>query len=214
MTTDTSAAETRRDEQPVYIKVWDQLVRIFHWALVIAFAVALLSSEEAEEAEEVYWRAPGSSEGVGLSIGGTNIHEFAGYVVLGLIGFRIIWGIIGTKHARFTDFIYRPSVVTGYLRDMVLFKTKRYIGHNPAGGAMIVALFVALLATGATGYLMVADTGRTAYELKELHEVLSNLTLVLIIAHVIGVVVTSLEHRENLTRAMIHGRKRSASPDG
>ena len=113
------------------ILVWDILVRIFHWSLVAAFTVAYLSGEDE-----------------------SRLHELIGYVVIGLVLFRIVWGFVGTKYARFSDFVYQPATVIGYAKDFLWGKTKRYLGHNPLGGMMVLALLASLLATGITGYLL------------------------------------------------------------
>jgi len=113
------------------VQVWDPVVRIFHWSLVAAFTVAYLSGEDE-----------------------SRLHELIGYVVIGLVLFRIVWGFVGTKYARFNDFVYRPATVMGYAKDFLWGKTKRYLGHNPLGGMMVLALLASLLATGITGYLL------------------------------------------------------------
>lgn len=183
------------------VKVWDPLVRIFHWSLVAAFAVAYFSSED---------------EWLGL-------HSVAGYIVLALVLFRLVWGFVGPRHARFSDFLYRPSAVMQHLKQVLSLRAPRYIGHNPAGGAMIVALLVSLFITtvfglavyGAeegAGPLAAALAGVSksrAHALEEIHEFFANFTVVLIFAHVAGVVLESLLHRENLVRAMFTGYKRA-----
>ena len=110
------------------IKVWDPLVRLFHWTLVLAFAIAYVTEEEL-----------------------LDLHVFAGYVILGLIGFRLVWGVIGTRHARFSDFVYSPATIRQFLKDTLALRAKRYIGHNPAGGAMIILMIISLLLTSVTG---------------------------------------------------------------
>jgi cytochrome b len=109
---------------PQQVKVWDPLVRIFHWALVLAFFTAYLTEDE--------W---------------LTLHVWAGYTVLGLIGFRILWGFIGPRHARFSDFVYAPSETLSYIKDLLRFRNRRYLGHNPAGSVMIFVLLVVLLLT-------------------------------------------------------------------
>ncbi len=182
------------------IKVWDPLVRLFHWSLVLAFAVAYITQEDFLQ-----------------------IHVAAGYLVLGLVAFRLLWGLIGTRHARFSDFVYRPAVILAYLKDLLALRHRRYIGHNPAGGAMVVALLLALAATTFSGLLaygaeeaggplagLVANAGRSARHLfEEVHEFFANFTLALVGLHVAGVAVESVLHRENLARAMVTGRKRA-----
>lgn len=113
---------------PNEVKVWDPLVRIFHCSLVAAFAIAWLSGDEE-----------------------SRLHELAGYAVVGLVLVRIVWGFIGTRYARFSDFVHRPATVLGYAREMLGEKPKHYLGHNPLGGVMVLALLVSLLAAGVTG---------------------------------------------------------------
>jgi len=204
---------------PNAVKVWDPLVRIFHWSLVAAFAIPWLTGDEE-----------------------SRLHELAGYAVIGLVLVRIVWGFIGTRYARFSDFVYRPSTVLGYAREMLAGKHRHYLGHNPLGGMMVLALLVSLLATGVTGLALqgaeqgtgpftslvtgttvtmpgiiakaVADDDEDGNGEKEngelweeLHELFANLTLLLVGLHVAGVIIGSLVHRENLVRAMLTGRK-------
>lgn len=181
------------------VQVWDPLVRVFHWSLVASFAVAWLSGE-----------------GEALSL-----HVGAGYVIGGLILFRLLWGFVGPTHARFRDFVFSPAQVFAYTRDLLRRQARRYLGHNPLGGAMVVALLVMLaLATvsGLAAYAAKEGAGPLAGVVpvgpkdkqevfEEVHEVLSNITLILVFFHIAGVLVSSLVHRENLVRAMITGRK-------
>jgi cytochrome b len=139
-----------------------------------------------------------------------------------LIAVRLVWGVIGTRHARFTDFVRGPRQVLGYLADAARFNAKRYLGHNPAGGAMAIALLLLVSATGLSGMalygaeelsgplapLMGGLSGFWGGALEETHEVLANLTLVFIVAHVAGVIFSSLSHHENLVRSMFTGLKR------
>jgi cytochrome b len=166
------------------VRVWDPLVRVFHWALVAAFVVAWLTGDELER-----------------------LHEVTGYVIMGLLGVRIIWGFIGTSHARFSDFVYRPSRVLGYLADTTRLRAKRYLGHNPAGGVMVIALLLVLAMTAGSGFMMTTDAFWGADWVEEVHEFMANLAIVLVGLHLAGVLVASLEHRENLVRSMITGRK-------
>jgi len=185
------------------VKVWDVFVRIFHWTLVGAFAVAFLTEDDF-----------------------LTLHSWAGYTVFALVLLRIVWGFVGTHYARFSTFVFGPKAVRDYLKETLRQRATRYLGHNPAGGAMIVALLVSLLVTCFTGVMVygVAENagplaswlgglGEARGELfEEIHEFFANFTLLLVVVHVGGVVVESVLHRENLVRAMIDGKKRTASP--
>jgi cytochrome b len=184
------------DRKPV--RVWDPFIRIFHWLLVVCFFVA-------------YFVEPEESP----------LHVLAGYAVLALVVARLVWGFVGGPHARFSDFVYRPSDVLRDLGDALRFRAKRYIGHSPGGGAMVIALLVALLATTVSGLMvygaedhagplagwMAGLSEQTEEILEEIHETLASVTLALVLLHVIGVVVASLSHRENLVRSMFTGTK-------
>jgi len=178
------------------IKVWDPLVRIFHWSLVLFFFLSYFTEDD--------W---------------ITVHSYAGYIVGFLIAFRLVWGVIGTRYARFTDFITSPQKVINYAKQLISGKAKRYIGHNPAGAAMIVLLLISLTLTVISGVALFATDGQgplaaTFFStwsdelLEEVHELLANLTLLLVIGHIAGVLLGSLIHRENLIRAMITGEKK------
>lgn len=200
------------------VRVWDPLVRVFHWGLVAAFATAWLTADELQQ-----------------------VHEIAGYTVAGLVAFRLLWGVVGSRYARFAQFIKGPGDTLAYLSDMTRGRERRYLGHNPAGAAMIVALLVTLSGTAFTGWLMedearlallpsmpaivapaLADDDGEAHEygergevegpLKEVHETLANMMLLLAALHVGGVVLASFRHHENLARAMVTGDKRGPTP--
>lgn len=170
---------------PAEVKVWDPFVRLFHWSLVALFAGAYATGDELE-----------------------SVHVLLGYGIAGLIGLRLVWGFVGSRHARFSDFVRSPAAVLAYLRDVVALKARRYLGHNPAGGAMIVALLVSLAATCVSGYLM-TDALWGKKWIEEVHEAFANLTLALVLAHVAGVLVSGFLHRENLVKAMLTGKKRA-----
>jgi cytochrome b len=180
----SAATAAGRIERPATIRVWDPLVRLFHWSLVISFTVAWLNTE------------------------GKDLHQGAGYLVLALVAVRLIWGIVGSRHARFRDFVPRPKELLAYLKSLPSGHPRRYLGHNPAGGVMIVLLLAMLILTGGSGWLETTDAFWGIVWVENLHAALANLTVVLVFAHVAGVVFSSLAHRENLTLAMITGRKR------
>ena len=180
------------------IKVWDPLLRVFHWSLVSLFLFSYLTEDDF-----------------------LDLHVFSGYLIVGLILFRLVWGVIGPRHARFSDFVKSPAEVKSYLKDVLLFRAKRYLGHNPAGGAMVVALLVSITMALITGMLtygatefagpfagLVSGVGNNIAEgFEELHEFFANFTVLLVVLHVVGVVVASLQHGENLVRSMINGYK-------
>jgi cytochrome b len=172
---------------PATIKVWDLFVRAFHWSLVALFVIAYATGDEVER-----------------------VHIAAGYAIAGLIVLRVVWGVFGPRQARFSTFVRTPREVYAYLRDAALLKSPRFLGHNPAGGAMILALLAMLIGTCVTGYMMTTDAYWGAKWLEHIHEVLANLTVALIVLHVLGVLLASFEHRENLVKAMITGRKRAS----
>ncbi len=181
------------------IKIWDIFVRIFHWALVIAFAVAYITEDDYEQ-----------------------VHVYAGYTILGLLVFRILWGFVGSEHARFRSFIVKPSVTLSYLKSIKNKSAERYLGHNPAGAMMVMALMFSLMATvllglmlygaeefsGPLAFLMENVSKSTAHTIEELHEFFANFTLFLIVIHVLGVLSASHLHKENLTASMVHGNKK------
>ena len=195
------------------IPVWDPLVRVFHWTLVISFCAAYLS--EGELFEALQDRLSGES----LQL----VHVWAGYLIAGMLLWRVVWGFVGPRHARFSDFVRGPRESFGYFKDALNLRAARYLGHNPAGGAMIVALLLSLAATIVTGLalygadkamgplaaLLVESSDATIDAIKEAHEAATNCTLLLVAGHLLGVVWESLLHRENLVRAMISGRKRA-----
>jgi cytochrome b len=150
-----------------------------------------------------------------------SLHVWAGYVVGVVVALRIAWGLVGPKHARFSDFLYRPAEVAAYLHNLALRRGRRYLGHSPAGGAMVIVLLIGLLATVGSGlvpYALEDQAGPLAGLIgsarggdlwEEAHEVLANLMLALVGLHVAGVLLASQVHRENLIKAMVTGRKRS-----
>jgi cytochrome b len=181
-----TAALTERASKGNTVRVWDPLVRVFHWSLVLAFFGAYLLGDD-----------------------GGQLHQALGYTVLGLMAFRLVWGLVGSRHARFAGFIPSYRKLIAYLKDVLAHREARYLGHNPAGAVMIVALLLALTGTGTTGWLMTTDAFWDSNLLEEVHEILANGTLLLVGLHVAGVVFSSVRHRENLVRAMLTGRKRA-----
>jgi cytochrome b len=170
------------------VRVWDPFVRLFHWGAVALFAAAYLSPDHKP------------------------LHEPLGYLLLALVTARIVWGFIGTRHARFAGFVASPTAVLHYLRLLREGRAPRHLGHNPAGGAMIVVLLVMLVVVGVSGWMTETDRWFGVPWVDHLHHISAHLLLLLVGVHVVGVVVSSVLHRENLVRAMITGRKPAAPP--
>jgi cytochrome b len=185
-------------ERPVQVKVWDAFVRVAHWLLVGGFFVAYFTEDNVLTA-----------------------HVWAGYLVGAIVLLRIAWGFVGTEYARFSNFAYGPIKAVQYLVGLFRRRAARYLGHSPAGGAMVVLLLVFLAATVWSG-LVVFAYDRGAGPLaglfvqgapeedfwEELHELFANFTLLLVVLHIAGVALASFAHRENLARAMLTGYKR------
>lgn len=209
---------------PTQVKVWDAFVRVSHWVVVAGFFAAYLSEDDF-----------------------LTLHVWAGYTVGVFVVLRILWGFVGAKHARFSDFVCGPVKALGHLKSLLSLRAKRHLGHSPAGGAMVLVLLGGLLAIVWSGLVLYAveenagplaavygqvegqrapmtaaadtehksDDGHEKGEedefWEEVHEVLANLMLALVILHIAGVGLASLVHRENLVRSMVTGLKR---PDG
>lgn len=173
---------------PATVKVWDLFVRVFHWSLATLFIVAYATRDEAQL-----------------------VHIAVGYGIVGLVALRVIWGFVGPHHARFSSFVRSPRQVIGYLRSVATLRATRHLGHNPAGGAMIIALMIMLTATGMTGYMMTTDAFWGSKWVEEVHKAFANLTVGLVVLHVFGVLFSSLVYRENLVKAMVTGQKRRSS---
>lgn len=185
-------------------KVWDIFIRIFHWSLLATFAITYITEDDFP-----------------------TLHVYAGYTMMALIVLRLIWGIIGTHHARFSSFIIKPSAVIKYMKEVAQFRAKRYLGHNPAGGAMVIALLISLSITLLFGLLTygaaefsgplaglaggVSESLANVFE--ELHEFFANFTVFLVVLHVIGVAIASFQHKENLVKSMVTGYKQIKQND-
>lgn len=165
------------------LRIWDPAVRIFHWSLVTAVGIDMLLEA------------------------GTDLHAAAGYAVLGLIVFRFIWGFVGTRHARFASFVTGPGAVRRYLGSLRSPRPERHLGHNPAGALMILTLLAVLALVAGSGMLLNTDAFWGSEWLEETHEIAANSLFILVPLHVLGTVVSSMVHRENLVRAMVTGRK-------
>lgn len=168
------------------VPVWDRFVRLFHWSLVAAFAVTYITGDA--------WRS---------------YHVAAGYAALFLIIARVLWGRNGSRHARFSQFVISPAAILDYLRDVTRGREARYLGHNPAGGAMILMMLILLMAVCGSGVLMTTDAFWGSENMDHIHGALADITLLCIVVHVAGVIFTSIRTKENLVWSMMTGRKRA-----
>lgn len=206
-----AVSETDRHETAPQVRVWDPLVRIGHWLIVAGVATAYFAGDEAPK-----------------------LHVWAGYAVAAAVAVRIVWGFVGSRHARFSDFVRGPRAVQRYLAGLRSGRAPRFLGHNPAGGLMILALLASLAVTTVSGMALLAveegegplagvvDAETISAEraagheesdaeetLEAIHSAFTYLTLGLVALHLGGVFVSSRAHKENLVRAMITGRKRA-----
>jgi cytochrome b len=194
----TPQQRTEDRPSPARPRIWDAPVRVFHWLFVLAFAGAWLSSDDRF----------------------LHLHVFAGYAFGALLIFRLIWGFVGTRHARFARFTYGPAAALAYLRALRHGHPPRFAGHNPAGSWAVFTILGLAALLAVTGILTLGgqeqagplagllgfaagDLARTAHEF-----VAWTLTAVVAV-HVTGVIVGSRAHRENLVAGMITGRKRA-----
>jgi len=184
---DRLADPSDTDRGQAQVRVWDLAVRVFHWSLVVTFFVAYFTEGDV-----------------------LTLHVWSGYAVGALVVLRILWGFVGPKHARFADFVYPPAKIWPYIRALLAFRAKRYIGHSPAGGAMVLILMAGLLGTVWTGVQAYAPDGNSEFW-GEFHEGVASVMLALVVVHIAGVLFASLAHRENLVRAMVSGYKRGGS---
>lgn len=187
------------------VKVWDLLVRVFHWSMVAGFAFA-------------YWTAENR-----LAV----LHVLLGYALCSLFVLRLIWGFVGSRYARFTSFIFSPAETLAYVRSVRAGHPRHYYGHNPAGALMVFALLAVAGGLFLSGMLTLGFidfegpfagfandvSDETSYLMHEIHELLFDAALVLIPLHLLGVVSGSMQHKENLVRAMITGKKAVVSAD-
>lgn len=189
------------------VRVWDAFVRTGHWVLVVAYFTAYFTEDHL-----------------------LSVHVWAGYVVGAIVVARVAWGFMGTTHARFRDFLYGPGAALRYFGNLLRGKSRRYLGHSPAGGIMVVLLLLGLAAVTWSGLMVYAydqQAGPLArfvvspdalpadefealeHYWEETHELLVNVTLLLVALHIAGVLLASFVHKENLVRAMFTGKKRA-----
>jgi cytochrome b len=172
------------------LRVWDRAVRTLHWVLVGAVALSAL--------------------GLVALFG---VHQPAGYVALAAVGVRLVWGVAGTRYARFAQFVRGPRAAWRYARAVAAHREPRYLGHNPLGAWMVVALMACVAGLALTGWLYTTDAYWGDETVEGVHRALAWTLLGLVVAHVAGVMFTGLRHRENLVASMLHGDKRAPEGD-
>jgi len=174
------------DTAPKDVKVWDPVVRVFHWTVVAGCTLNLFILEEGK-----YW------------------HRMTGYTVAAAIAVRLIWGFVGTRHARFKGFFPTPRKVKEQIRGIIERKEKRYLGHNPLASIMMLVLIALLAATALTGWMTTLDAFWGEKWLEQLHGTIANGIMVLVFIHAGAAIVESWRHRENLVWSMVTGRKKA-----
>ena len=173
------------------VLVWDAPVRLFHWLTVASFAGAYLTAESER------WRL---------------LHVTLGYTLAGLVVFRVIWGFVGTRNARFSSFVRGPRAVLRYLKAMTTSQPEHHTGHNPAGALAIMAMLTLAVAVTASGWAVYSDIGGDVLE--GLHELAANTMLAVVGMHIAGVLFASWQGHENLIASMVTGRKDGRPEDG
>ncbi len=164
------------------ILIWDRIVRLGHWLLACSFIVAYMSAESER------WRV---------------VHVVSGCLVFAAVIMRVVWGFVGSYHARFINFVRHPKHAWAYLKSLTNKKPEHHEGHNPAGGWAVLGLLSLSLLASVTGWMAYNNLGGT--KLSEWHELASNLAVLLVIVHVFAVIVSSYLHRENLITSMFTG---------
>ena len=175
----------------VPILVWDWPVRVFHWSLALCIFISFFTGE---------------SERYSL------LHQTLGYAAAGLLGFRLVWGFSGTRYARFSQFVRGPRAVLAYLKSIRQGIPSHDVGHNPVGAWAVVILMLLVAATSLTGW-MIASVDAPGWQ-EDLHEMIANTLMVVVVIHVIGVIFSSRLHQENLVKAMLTGFKKGYPADG
>ncbi|MEY4294499.1 MAG: hypothetical protein RLY82_187 [Pseudomonadota bacterium] len=169
---------------PPTVLVWDRIVRLGHWLLATSFIVAYLSAESER------WRL---------------VHVISGCLVFAAVTLRVLWGMVGTRHARFANFVRNPKHAITYLKSLVSRHPEHHIGHNPAGGWAVLSLLSLSAVVSITGWMAYNNLGGARQG--QWHELTSNLALLLVLVHVAAVVISSYFHKENLLTAMFTGRR-------
>jgi cytochrome b len=166
------------------VLVWDFPIRVFHWLLVISFAGAWLTSES--EAQQL-------------------IHYAFGYSACAIILLRIVWGLVGTRYARFAEFVKGPAETGQHIKSLLVGKQSPGLGHNPVGALVMISLIILILLIDLTGYWIVK--GVLGELMSGAHEAISNLAMGFVLIHIAAAIIMSLLQKENLVKSMFTGKK-------
>ena len=166
------------------VKVWDLPVRLCHWGLAACVLANLAFTEE-----------------------GSDLHQYVGYIAVGIIVFRVLWGFVGNQYARFSDFFPTPKRLNTHIQHLIHRQPSEHLGHNPLGAIMMLVLWSVVVALGVTGYLMGTEAFWGDELMEEIHEALANGLMGLIALHILAAVGMSFMSKTNLVRAMITGKK-------
>lgn len=172
--------------------VWDVPTRLFHWLLATGFGGAASISMLLDDDGPLF-----------------PYHAMIGLTLSLMVGMRVIWGLVGTRYARFGSFAFGPRAVLAYIKSTLLGGGARHIGHNPGSAYAIFAMLLLLAALGVTGFML----GRGNEGVKEIHELCANVMLGVVGIHILGVALHTMRHRENITASMIHGKKAAEPAD-
>jgi len=172
--------------RPTWVFVWDPIVRLFHWTVALGCLADLFVFEEGER-----------------------LHRWVGYVVAIALIVRVIWGVVGSKHARFTNFVPRPSVFSRYVAARFRGEEQRFLGHNPAGAVMMLSLMSLLAAVSVTGWMLTLDAFFGSEPLEDIHKAIADSILIVAGIHACAALLESWRCRENLILSMVTGYKRA-----
>lgn len=170
------------------IRVYDLPTTIFHWIFAILFLTAFGITKVVDDESALF-----------------TFHMLIGIMLFAVVVWRITWGFVGSKYARFSSFQLNPKDLLIYFRDFFTTKTKRYLGHNPASSWAAIIMFILALGLGLTGYMMAQGTGKDFYE--DIHELMANAFIIVVIFHVVGILLHTFRHRDNIGLSMINGKK-------
>lgn len=174
------------------VRVYDLPTRIFHWIFAVLFLAAFGITKIVDDESALF-----------------TFHMLIGIMLFAVVIWRIAWGIVGSKYARFSSFRLNPKDLLIYFRDFFTTKTKRDLGHNPASSWAAIIMFTLALGLGITGYMMAQGIGKDFYE--DIHELMANAFIIVVVFHVVGILLHTFRHRDNIGLSMINGKKNASN---